>query len=429
MDQNNLGTHIQELENKVAVLTRLAEVSTVLNSTLQLERLLGYLMDAAADIAGAEAASVLLWNHRSHQLFFAATTTGSTSQALIGKPVPLEGSVAGMIMRERRPVVINDALNDPRIYKKAGQEIQFVTRSLLGVPMTSKDKLIGVLEVLNKRRLPWTDEDRQYMTVLASQAAVAIEAAQMLMALQKANEELNELDKLKNDFIAIASHELRTPLGVIMGYASFLQESEDNEVNEHATKVLESALQLRGIIEGMTNLRYLKQKASELVREPVPLSKLLRDVSREAAVQASAKEHQVDIRFPADDIHVYVDAGRMRMALNNLLNNAVRFTPDRGQIHVETRLNGQEEVVVSINDNGIGLTEEQMKRIFDEFYQVEDHMIRKHGGLGIGLSIAKAVIDAHGGRIWATSPGLNKGATFYLSIPLASADMLAKARK
>ncbi len=428
MDQN-LAAQIQELENKVAVLTRLAEVSTVLNSTLQLDRLLGYLMDAAADIVGAEAASVLLWNHKSHQLFFAATTTASTSQALLGKPVPLEGSVAGMIMRERRPVVINDALNDPRIYQRAGQQIQFVTRSLLGVPMTSKDRMIGVLEVINKRRLPWTEEDRHHMTVLASQAAVAIEAAQMVIALQKANEELTELDKLKNDFIAIASHELRTPLGVIMGYASFLQETEDEEINDHASKVLQSALQLRGIIEGMTNLRYLKQKSSELVREPVPLSKLMRDVGREANAQASAKGHQFEMVLPPDDVMVYVDAGRMRMALNNLLNNAVRFTPDKGTIQVEGRSSGQDEAQVIITDNGIGLTEEQMKRVFDEFYQVEDQMIRKHGGLGIGLSIAKAVIDAHGGKIWATSPGLNQGSTFYLTVPLAKPEMIEKAQQ
>jgi signal transduction histidine kinase len=419
---------IQELENKVAVLTRLAEVSTVLNSTLQLDRLLGYLMDAAADIVGAEAASVLLWNHKTQQLFFAATTTGSTSQALLGKPVPLEGSVAGLIMRERKIVAINDALNDPRVYQKSGQEIHFVTRSLMGVPMTSKDKMIGVLEVINKRRTPWTEEDRHHMTVLASQAAVAIEAAQMVMALQKVNGELNELDKLKNDFIAIASHELRTPLGVIMGYASFLQETEDEEINDHASKVLQSALQLRGIIEGMTNLRYLKQKTSELSREPVALSKIINDVGREANAQASAKEHQFDIVLPPDDVMVYVDAGRMRMALNNLLNNAVRFTPDRGTIRIEGRANGQEEAQVIISDNGIGLTEEQMKRVFDEFYQVEDHMIRKHGGLGIGLSIAKAVIDAHGGRIWANSPGLNQGSTFYMTVPLAKPEMMAKVK-
>ncbi|MFN8376952.1 MAG: GAF domain-containing sensor histidine kinase, partial [Anaerolineae bacterium] len=365
-------------------------------------------------------------NHKTHQLFFAATTTGSTSQALLGKPVPMEGSVAGMIMRERKPVIINDATNDPRIYQRSGQEIQFVTKALLGVPMTSKDKPIGVLEVLNKRRLPWTEEDRHHMTVLASQAAVAIEAAQMVMALQKANEELNELDKLKNDFIAIASHELRTPLGVIMGYASFLQDTEDDEINDHAGKVLQSALQLRSIIEGMTNLRYLKQKTSELSREPVSLSKLMRDVGREANAQAATKGHQFDMVMPPDDVMVYVDASRMRMALNNLLNNAMRFTPDKGIVRIEGQSNGKDEAQVIISDNGIGLTEEQMKRIFDEFYQVEDHMIRKHGGLGIGLSIAKAVIDAHGGRIWATSPGLNQGATFYLTVPLAKPEMIAR---
>jgi signal transduction histidine kinase len=404
-------------ERKIAVLTRLAELSAVLNSTLQIDTLLGHLMDAAAEVTDSEAASVLLWNGRTQQLFFAATTTSGASSALIGKPVPLEGSIAGTIMRERRVVQVDDALNDPRIYTKPGEEIQFVTRSLLGVPMTSKDKLIGVLEVINGTR-QWDEEDARSLSVLAAQAAVAIEQAQMMMALQKANDELKELDKLKNDFIAIASHELRTPLGVIMGYASFLQETGDQEVNEHATKVLSSAIQLRSIIEGLTNLRYLKQKESELNRENVALADVMRDSLQEAVSLGMSQGDLIDVRVPSDDVRVHVDAARVSMALNNVLNNAIKFTPERGHITVHTEVhNGEAHVLVT--DDGIGIAPEHLGRIFEEFYQVEDHMIRRFGGLGIGLSIAKALIEAHGGRIWASSDGLGKGSTVTLTLPLA----------
>jgi GAF domain-containing protein len=157
-------------------------------------------------------------------------------------------------------VQVNNVHDDPRHYRKIGTTRGFETRSILGVPMTAKDRPIGVLEVLNKRTLPWTGDDRSYMSILAAQAAVAIESARLVERLRKANQELNELDKLKNDFIAIASHELRTPLGVILGYASFLQDTSEGAVNEHATKVMNSALQLRRIIEDMTSLRYLKAK-------------------------------------------------------------------------------------------------------------------------------------------------------------------------
>ncbi len=108
----------------------------------------------------------------------------------------------------------------------------------------------------------------------------------------------------------------------------------------------------------------------------------------------------------------------MGMAITNILNNAVRFTPDAGRIILSVEIRGS-EVWISVNDNGVGLEPAQLEKIFERFYQVEDHMTRKQGGMGIGLSIAKALVQAHGGRIWATSPGLNLGTTFTLALPLA----------
>ncbi len=159
--------------------------------------------------------------------------------------------------------------------------------------MRSRNRVIGVLEAVNKRQLPWTDDDANYLSILAAQAAVAIEGAQMVSALQKANEELNHLDKLKSDFIAIASHELRTPLGVILGYASFLQETDNDEVRDLASKVVGSALQLRRIIEDLTNLRYIEQNASELHRETVPLELFLTEIVNDARSLVEAKRHQL----------------------------------------------------------------------------------------------------------------------------------------
>src|SRR4051812_17850097 len=231
---------ITDLEHKVSVLTRLSEISAVLNSTLKVKALLNQIMEAAVEIVDAEAASVLLWDHKTNDLRFGATTTGAGGQALIGKPVPLEGSIAGTVLRENRVVSVDDVLIDRRHYAGIDRATDFLTRSVLGVPMRSRNgnQVIGVLEAVNKRSLPWTPDDINYLSIVASQAAVAIEGAQMVGALQKANEELNQLDKLKSDFIAIASHELRTPLGVILGYTSFLQETNDEEVRELATKVV-----------------------------------------------------------------------------------------------------------------------------------------------------------------------------------------------
>ncbi|RMG81255.1 MAG: sensor histidine kinase, partial [Chloroflexi bacterium] len=368
-------------------------------------------------ITDCEAASVLLWNQKTRELFFAATTSDGANE-LIGKPVPLD-SIAGQIVLENKVIQIDDAESDPRIYRKVGEEVQFVTRSLLGVPMTFQGRVIGAVEVLNKRTLPFTPDDVHYLQTLTSQAAVAIETAQLVMQLRRANEEMAELDELKNRFIAIASHELRTPLGVILGYASFLQEETSDEASEHASKVMASALQLRRIIEQMVNLRYLKQKQSELVLQPVAVSELIEAMYEDFITLANARNHKLDVRLPPPHIKVNVDPSRITMAFTNLLNNAVNFTPEGGIIEIFTELKGRREIWITVRDNGIGMTPEQLNRCFDEFYQAEDHMIRRYGGLGIGLSITKAVAEAHNGRIWAESEGPGKGTAFTIALPLA----------
>lgn len=409
------NARVNYLENKVRVLNRLAEISAVLNSTLELDALLGYLMNTAAEITDAEAASVLLWDEKTRELRFTATTTTQTGLNLIGQSVPLEGSIAGTILAENRIVQVEDATADPRHYKETDEETHFKTRSVLGVPMTIKDRVVGVLEVLNKRKLPWTEEDRDYLSVLAAQAAVAIEGAQLVAALQKANQELSELDKLKNDFIAIASHELRTPLAIILGYASFLQEEAEGKLSEHAAKVLASGLQLRRIIEELMNLRYLQQSAAELHLEPVPLDELVGDAVQEISNLVEAKKHKLEVDMPTD-VSVKVDRIRTGIAVSNLLNNAVRFTPEGGMIRVAAEARG-DEAWITVTDNGIGIAEDQIDRIFEKFYQVQDHMTRTHGGLGIGLSISRALVEAHGGRVWAESGGLGEGARFTLVLP------------
>lgn len=421
MAVQDLQNRIAQLENQVAVLEQLVDVSVVLNSRMQLDPLLKHIMDIAVEIMSCDAASVLLWNNKKQQLFFAASTTLDNDNSLIGTPVPMD-SIAGEILRTKEIVQVDDARTDPRHYDKVGEDIGFQTRSLLGVPMTYKNKVIGVLEAINKRSGKWTHEDRRYLKILAAQAAVAIEGAQLVMELRRANEELNEVDQLKNNFIAIASHELRTPLGVIMGYASFLQDHEDKDTQSHASKVLESALRLRKIIEDMVNLRYVKQKASDLHLETLRVSELFDSLWMESQSLIDVDLHEIAIKTPENDVYVSVDHTRMMMVLTNLLNNAIAFTEPGNLIQVETSPGlTEKEVRIRVTDQGIGIDPNQIEKIFEEFYQVEDHMVRHHGGLGIGLSISRAIVETHGGRIWAESAGIGKGASFIISLPTVPA--------
>lgn len=421
MGQPTSEDRLLKLENKVSILQQLADISASLNAQVEIRPLLKHIMDVAVQITDCEAASVLLWDNSKQQLVFAASTTTTADDTnLFGMVVPMD-SIAGTIYTENKVMQVDDTKHEPRHYEKVDEDIQFETRSLLGVPLTYKGRQIGVLEAMNKRAMPWTANDRNYLTTLAAQAAVAIENTKMLTELRQANRDLSEVDKLKNDFIAIASHELRTPLGVIMGYASFLQEEESESAQENASKVLESALKLRKIIEDMVNLRYLKQNQKDLHLDDVKTSMLMKILQQELMSVLDLDKFEFQYTAPAEDKILNVDATRLIMAISNLMHNAVSFTPEGGKIHLKAELTSKHEMHISISDNGIGIEAQQLEKIFGEFYQVEDHMIRKHGGLGIGLSISRAIVTAHGGRIWAESNGLQQGATFTIALPISGA--------
>ena len=404
------------LREMIARLSRLVEISVTLNSSLELKRVLQFIIDSAADLLESEGASILLVDERTQELYFAAST-GSDPEELARIPVPLEGSIAGTIYREDRPLIINNTAADPRHFREVGERIKFETRSLIGVPMRIRDKVTGVLEAVNKKRGEFDQADVKTMSIIASQAAVAVNNARLVEALRKAYSELGKLDRMKSDFIAIASHELRTPLGLILGYAAILQEEADAAASEHAAAVLNSALRMRALIESMTNMNLMKVGSGELVFQIHPLSDIAKAAYDEVAGLIRAKGQRFELDLPHESISASVDAHKLTMALTNLLNNAMRFTPEEGHIGLALSRRGSEGWF-RVGDDGVGIPADEIERIFDEFYQVENHLTRRHQGLGLGLSIVKAIAEAHGGRVWAESPGRDQGSVFTIALPL-----------
>ncbi|MBN1122826.1 MAG: GAF domain-containing protein [Anaerolineae bacterium] len=416
-EETSAGQNKSEgLQQKVDMLNRLVEISLVMNSTFQLDPLLEYLMFQATEITNSESASILLLDDKTGDLRFAAAL-GDVAEELIGMIVPRKGSIAGSIIDQEQAMIIDDVDKDPRHFDDIDQKLDYDTRSILGVPMAIRDKLVGVLEVLNRREGRYDEDDIRYITLLASQAAVAIDNVQMVESLEHAYDDLEKVNKLKTDFIAIASHELRTPLGVILGYATVLQEDAQGESGEHIEAVLSSALQMRSLIEGMTNLRYVSLDESELNFEKVWLNDVLQEAINDVQSMVEAKGQIFELEEPPEAVMIEIDRAKFVLALTNVLNNAIKFTPPGGVILLSA-VRRNKEVWVRVRDNGIGIPADELEQIFEQFYQVEDPMTRKHGGLGLGLTIARTVLDRHKGRIWAESPGPNEGSCFTLVLPL-----------
>jgi signal transduction histidine kinase len=406
---------LRQLRRQAQRLARILEINQQLTSTLELEPLLQEIIRAAAELTDTEAASILLYDDKSGKLSFAAAT-GVNSEQLAHKTVPVEGSIAGSIFKSGQPMLITEANHDPRHYDGIGKAIDFHTRTILGVPLSIKSHSIGVLEALNKHGdAPFTDEDTQVLSTLAAQAAIAIQNAQMVGALQKAYKKLGELDKLKSDFIAVASHELRTPLALVLGYATMLKDDAGGAAAEKLEAVLQAALHLRGLIEDMVNLRQLDTGKTAPQRSTFKLQELIRSVCADCDSLATAKGQTIAFQLPPAPLTVSADRTQISIVLNNLLTNAIKFTPDGGRISVQAEPRN-DEVRVSVVDTGIGIPRAQLDRIFERFYQVEPHLTRRRGGMGLGLSIAKELVELHGGRIWVESVE-GKGSRFTFTLP------------
>jgi signal transduction histidine kinase len=398
-------------------LARLVEISRILNSATNVDRLLHYIIKQAADLTNSEAASILLLDPQTRQLHFrASSNAGYSDMAHI--PVPLENSIAGAIFTENRPMIISDVSKDPRWNPVVSKTIQFKTKCILGVPMHDVDRRpIGVLEALNKQNGRFTREDAKTMVILADIAGVAIERARLAEELQQAYEELNELDQLKTDFIAVASHELRTPLSVIMGYVSFLQEEANDSMASQLDSVMGAAIHLRDLIQAMLNLRYVDAGETNLKMQTVDFTELSQEIAASSQETAVAKQQSLSVKLPSTPLLIKADKSVLEVAINNLMNNAIRFTPNGGNINIHLKKQ-ESEAWFSIKDTGIGIPEEKLERIFNRFYQLEPALVREHGGLGIGLSIAKDLVEMQNGRIWAESVE-DQGSTFTIALPLA----------
>jgi signal transduction histidine kinase len=403
--------------NKVRQLERIVEISRFLSSTHDLTRLLQAVVDVACELTYSEAASIMLFDPASGELRFEAAPDFQRS-SLSTISVPLESSVAGWIFTNARPMVIQDASSDPRVYREVDKTLQSHTESLLGVPLMVKQKPIGVIEAINKKDDgQYTEDDLAVLETLAGQAAIAIENARLVRKLQDANAELMRLDRMKSDFIAIASHELRTPLGLILGHSTFLKESVSDPYAEQLDVIIRSAMRLKEIIEDMATIAHEERGQSRVRKEQFSIKEMITNVTKNFYDMAQRKGINLETDTPqGDELIIHGDPEKIAVVLSNLIENALTFTDEGGQVGVKAETD-EGYVKVLVVDTGIGIPADEQERIFDRFYQVESHLTRRHGGMGLGLSIAKAMVEMHSGQIWCESKE-GMGSLFCFMLPM-----------
>ncbi len=396
-------------------LERLLEVCKNLSANLELEPLLNSLIETASELTTSESSSILVYDKENRFLRFAAAPF-FLMEKLRTIGVPLDKSVAGWVFSNKKPMALHHADKDDRIFRVVDRELSDDTRSLLAVPMLYKGEAIGVIESLNKANDDhYVEGDVSCLETLASQAAVVIQNKQLLNEAQKAYEKAVELDRMKTDFIAIASHELRTPLGLIIGHSTLLDEGASKEQKEQIKVIQSSALRLKEIIEEFADENNIKRGLSSLRNRRVGVALLIKQVVDTFQDLANSKKIQLSIEVAEPTLTFEGDADKVGMALQNLVKNALVFTNESGKVRVKAeQVPGY--VKFSIMDNGIGIPAGEQEKIFQRFYQVEKHLTRTHGGMGLGLAIAKEMIEMHGGKINVESIE-GKGSKFMFFLP------------
>ncbi len=378
----------------------LVEVARVLASTLDLDRLLYQIVLAAATLTGSEAAAIILYDENKNQLFF-QSSTNLDSKVMRGLEIPIDSSIAGEIIRTRKPMIVLDASKDPRHFQGVGKSTDYQTKSLVGVPMITKEKIIGVLEVINKKKRNFTEEDAEVLTALGSQAAVAIENTRLFQ---------------QSDLISEMVHELRTPLASIQTAAHLLTRVEISDVQRQtmAETIQKEANRLSDLTTSFLEMARLESGRTQFQKNQINLDALLNEVADLMRVRIEEDGLQLRMEITPPLPLIEGDWDKLKQVLINLLSNAIKYNRPNGTITLGASKYKQ-QISFYVRDTGFGMKPEHVEQLFEKFYRVPG--AEKVVGTGLGLSISKRIIEGHGGTIDVNSQ-INVGTTFTVNLPI-----------
>jgi signal transduction histidine kinase len=399
---------IQKYLQLMARYERLMEISRQLNSTLDLSTLLNRIIHAATELTDTETASIMLIDPKTGELRFEASSQPSmTAGAMEAIVVPIDSSLAGWVVRHGEPSLVEDVRSDPRFFRGVDETIDFETRNLLGVPMIAHNRVIGVVQAVNKRHgSQWTEDDINTLTTLAAQAAVAIENARLFQ---------------QSDLIEEMVHELRAPLMGLRASTTLLMrpdlpESRRRDIiqtiqNEadRLTRMTTEFLDLARLESGRARLETSRFDCATLLEETVEI------------VRQQAAERYITIHIQSEPIVLDADRSKVKRVVLNLLTNAIKYNRDHGEIFVRARALVQGDqpprmARLEVQDTGYGMSEDSKQHMFEKFYRAAN-VAGNTQGTGLGLVIAKRIVEAHGGEIGFQSE-LNVGTTFYFTLPM-----------
>lgn len=426
-----------ELRRKVNQLTALHRAGLLFNSTLDREALLRQVLESLTTELHYDRAMISFYDPV-RQVSRDARVIGVSPEieAFIRSrelPVTDPHSPEGMVLLQGQPLLIGNVQAVLEQLHPVNQRLAELTKTkaLIAVPLKTKDRILGTLTVDRAQEHSLTPDDLELMTTIATQVAISLDNASAYQQIEELNvgleakvrertAELEQADRLRSRFLSHVSHELKTPLTSIKGFLQNLLDGLTGPVNEkqqrYLSRMLENSDRLIRMIDDLLDQTRIQTGRLDLVPTEVDLGQCVADAIEQLRPLAQAKRHRLDVCYPPVPLVVWGDRDRLIQVVLNLVQNAVKFTPEEGTIAVTVAQVGQALAGVSVRDSGPGIPPEFIEKVFDPFFKIKE--ARSGGkGLGLGLSIVRTLVELHGGTIMARNePG--HGAELHFTVPL-----------
>ncbi|MBS4759174.1 MAG: hypothetical protein KHX03_00560 [Clostridium sp.] len=439
---DTLSKSNSELAKSLYQLDVLYNTSTQLAGSLDKQKLINIMIDGLEKSLSFSLSSTLVFNSE-HDIDLIINSLYGISPRL-EHSLKLRAILSYRALFDKKRIPYDLNVSDIKVIKNIKHPLEEYDLNILKfdnlfAPINVGEKFFGLIEVF--RENDFTQEDTTCFQTLARQVSLPLENASLYEEIKKTNTKLEKLERLKSEFISIVSHELRTPLTAIKNSLEICLSGKAGEVSTVMDKFLNMAkrnvTRLSGIINDLLDLSKVEAGKMDFKFEKSNINTPVEFMKN--TFENVAKEKNIDLILEKEDdiSDTYFDSQRIEQVMSNLISNAIKFTNEGGKIIVKTenikecdiekhKLIGVENPIlydryikVSVTDSGIGIAAEDLKKVFDQFQQIENSLNRKNGGTGLGLPIAKQLIEAHKGFIWVESE-VNRGTTFSFVIPILS---------
>lgn len=409
------------LNSRLEELNVLRRVDAELTETLNMNSVATLALDSAMRLSGAHIAVLGLYSEETGELKL-REAYGVEMERVIAVFAEKRGAIAGVI-RERQPRLIRDMTTEPDC---TPTDPKMTTQML--IPLISQERMLGLISLETYLPERFSQERFEFLQIVTGRIAVALDNArlyelqrQQLEELQTLYEQVSQLEQLKTDMIRIASHDLRNPIGVMQGYIEMLEWDVSN--GNHDTKRYLDQLQsmqrmtsrMRKITSDILSVDRIEQSAQPAQDSTLDLTKIIREAAEENFHAAKKKDIDYRLHLPDQPTTIHGDAAQLHEAADNLIGNAIKYTPDGGRVVITLEYDG-DAAVMEVRDTGYGIPYEMQARLFEPFYRVRTKETAGIEGTGLGLHLVKNIIERHGGRMIFRSR-YREGSTFGFQIP------------